>query len=111
VTARPDQVRRHTREVLLDVPRWSLAPTRWAAISAILDTLEAGLDLADPDHHLAALAEASVALELSAPERLTEVDKAATPAPDSVRERVNVLIHELTPSARQGADETSGAVE
>jgi hypothetical protein len=110
VTARPAQVRQHAREVLLDVPRWSLTPSGWAAVSAILDTLATGLDLADPDQ-LAALAEASVALELSAPERLTEVDKAATPAPDSVRERVNVLIHELTPSARQGADETSWAVE
>jgi hypothetical protein len=110
MTGRPDQIQRDARDVLLDVLRWRLPPDRWAEISAILDNLGTGLDLADPDQ-LAALAEASVALELAAPELLTEIDKLTGPAPDSVRERVNFLIHELSPPARQDSDEASRAAE
>jgi hypothetical protein len=109
VTAGPEQIRSHARDVLQDVLRWCLTADRWAEISATLDNLEAGLGLTGPDQ-LAALAEASVALELSAPVRLTPIDKlTAAPVPDSVRERVNVLIHALTPPVGPGTDETTGA--
>jgi hypothetical protein len=108
VTAQPDQIRSDARSVLQDVLRWCLTADGWAEISAILDKLEAGLDLTGPDQ-LAALAEASLALELAAPPRLTEIDKLTAPVPGSVRERVNVLVHELTRPARQDTDETSGA--
>ena len=108
MTAQPDQDPSHLRNVLQEVLRWRLNVDGWAEISAILDNLKAALRRADSDR-LAALAEASVALELSAPERLTEIDKLTAPVPDRVRERVNVLIHELTPSAGPGTDEASGA--
>jgi CATRA-Associated Small Protein len=109
VTAGPVELRRHARNVLQDVLRWRLTADRWADISDILDDLEAGLRLSGPGQ-LAALTEAAVALELSAPPRLTPVDKlAADSAPDSVRDRVNVLVHALTPPAAPATDETSGA--
>jgi hypothetical protein len=52
---------------------------------------------------------ASVALELSAPQLLTPIDKLAVPVPDRVRERVNVLIHTLTPPVEPGPDEAAEA--
>jgi hypothetical protein len=94
--------------VLQDVLRWRLTADGWAEVSAILDELEAGLGLTGPDQ-LTALTMASVALELSAPERLTPIDKLAVPVPDRVRDRVNVLIHALTPPAGPGTGETSEA--
>jgi hypothetical protein len=108
VTAQPDEVPSHARNVLQDVLRWRLTADGWGEVSAILDKLQASLSLPGPDQ-LAALSMASVALELSAPERLTPIDKLAVPVPDRVRERVNVLIHELTPPAGPGTDETSEA--
>lgn len=108
MTAEPDPVRGHARDVLQDVLRWQLTADGWARVSATLDKLEAGLGLTGPDQ-MAALTMASVELELSAPERLTAIDKLAAPVPDRVRERVNVLVHELAPPAGPGTDETSGA--
>lgn len=109
MTDQPDQVRSHARKVLRDVLRWRLTADGWTEVSAALDNLEASLGLAGPDQ-LAALTVTSAALELSAPYLgLTPIDKPTADVPDTVRERVNVLIHALTPPLGPGTDETSEA--
>jgi hypothetical protein len=110
MTGRPDQVRSDAVSVLRDVLRWRLTPDRWGGISAILENLGTGLDLSNPGQ-LAALDEASVALELAAPVLITEIDKLTGPAPDSVRERVNLLIYELSPRAGQDAYDAARVTE
>lgn len=110
MTGRPGRSRNDAVNVLRDVLRWRLTPDRWGEISAILDMLGTGLDLTDPQD-LAALTQASVSLELAGPELITEIDKAATPAPDRVRERVNSLIDELTQPKGDADDETPGVAE
>jgi hypothetical protein len=107
MSRQPDQIRDDALNVLRDVLRWSMTPDRWTGIRAILDRLDPGLDLADPVQ-LAALDKACIALELAAQERLTPISE-VTHAPDHVRERVNVLIHELAPSAQHNADEAAKA--
>ena len=110
MTRQPGQIRNDAVEVLRDVLRWCLTPAGWAEISAILDTLGTNLDLADP-HGLAALARATVALELAGPELLTEVDGAAIPASDSIRERVDSLVDKLTQPTWHAIDADSRGTE
>ena len=109
MTDQSAQLRDEALSVLRDVLEWSLTPAGWEAVTGTLDSLGTGLDLADPDQ-LAALNEATIALELAGPVRITRIDKSAVPAPDGVRDRVNQLIHELTrPERSDGADGYSEA--
>jgi hypothetical protein len=88
------QVRDDALDILRDMLDWSMTPASWAEAEAILDRLGSAPSLADPDE-LARLSDATIALELAAPPRITKIDKSAVPVPDQVRERVNQLIHEL----------------
>jgi hypothetical protein len=79
-------------------------------VADVLDGLAEEVNLANPDQ-LDALSEATIALELAAPARIIKIDKDAVPTPDRIRERVNHLIHELTPltgGARSTGGTTSG---
>jgi hypothetical protein len=94
--------------VLQDVLEWdNLTPARWDDVARILDRLGTGLDLTDPDQ-LAALSEATIALELAAPIRIITIETAGAPVPDRVRERANRLIHELTRIAFDETEPGSG---
>jgi CATRA-Associated Small Protein len=108
MTDQSAQIRDEALSVLRDVLEWSLTPARWEDVAGTLDGLGTGLDLADPGQ-LGALAEATIALELAGPVRITKIDKSAVPAPEGVRDRVNQLIHELTQPER--ADDADGYSE
>jgi len=102
------QVRDDAQDVLRDMLEWSLVPARWADVEDALDVLDAKLDLTGPEQ-LAAFSDATTTLELSAPVRISRVDKLAVPVPDKIRERVNHLIHELgQPGDGDDPDEDSG---
>ena len=88
------QVRDDALNVLRDMLKWSMRPSRWAEVEEILDGLGDVPNLADPDQ-LARLSSTTVTLELIAPVRITRIDKSAVPAPDPIRERINHLVDEL----------------
>ena len=94
---------------LRDALEWCLTPAEWAAVAGILMTMDSAaggrLDLNDPGQRKA-LEDVTVQLELAGPRRIDVVDRAAQAAPPDVRERLNVLIEELSGSA--GKDGTPG---
>jgi hypothetical protein len=91
--------------VLRDALEWCLTPVEWAGVAAILDGLGAaeggGLGIADPVQRKD-LEDATIQLELAGPLRIETVDRAAEPTPPIVRERLNVLIDQLSRPGEQG---------
>jgi hypothetical protein len=100
------RIRDDALDALRDALEWCLTPAEWASVAGILMTMDSGagggLDLGDPRQRKA-LAEATVQLELAGPRRIEEVDRPAELAPPDVRERLNVLIEELSrPGGKEG---------
>lgn len=91
------RIRRDALDVLQTLLRLELPAARWDGVGAILDALDAGLDLGDADM----VTGATVRLGEIGPVRLTRIGgTSGEPPPPAVRERVNELIFKLS-----GADE------
>jgi hypothetical protein len=88
------QIRDDALSVLRDALEWCLIPAEWSGVAAILRGLDAD-DLSEPGQ-LKALQDATVALEFAGPRRIEVVDSAAESVPPDIRERLNVLIDELS---------------
>lgn len=99
----PRRARRKADMVLREVSGRELPADAWTDVGELVDALGRALDGTDPDAVLRAAATLAAA---SAP-RVTRVRGDATvPCPPAVRERVNVLVHELS---RWDGDGDAGA--
>lgn len=79
--------------LLRDAQRWRLTGERWRGVERRLDTMAAAL----AGGEFAVFAEAINDLEADGPVRATRIeDVSPKPAPESVRERINELIHSLS---------------
>jgi CATRA-associated small protein len=90
------------RGVLSDMLEWELTPARWEQLSETIGIAVA----AEQAHDLEALRRVTIELELAGPVRITRLG--ATPtvaAPPHVRERINLLIHELGRLPRDADDD------
>ncbi len=88
--------------VLRDMLTWELAPPRWERLAELLDLAAAARESGDLD----ALRQVVADLELAGPVRITRLGATpAVPAPRPVRERINVLIHELGGPPREADEE------
>ena len=88
------RIRDEALSVMRDALEWSLTPAQWSGFAAMLSGMETDR-LAEPEQRKA-LEDVTVQLELAGPPRIEAVDSAAEPAPPVVRERLNVLIDELS---------------
>jgi hypothetical protein len=87
-----DDLREDAVDVLRDVQVWRLTSGRWQVVAQAVDSVAAALVAGDT----VAFREALCDVELAGPVRATRVENAETlPASESVRERVNELIHTL----------------
>lgn len=85
-------VRAEALEVLRDVPEWRTTRENWGRIARALEAMAAATVKAD----MAALQEAADALELMSPIRIMRIgDVDGDPPPETVRDRVNRLVHSL----------------
>jgi hypothetical protein len=97
-----------TLEVLHDVADWRLPAAGWARVAEIVEVIEAAALSGDA----AAVAAATVNLELTSPVRITRIGstEAKVPVPPRIRERVNRLAHRLgEPSVPTGAAGREGS--
>jgi len=79
-------------DVLDDVQQWKLAPSRWERVDHILDTIVGAVAATD----LATLLNAITELELAGPVRVLRIGAGEVVSiPESVRDRVNHLVHTL----------------
>ena len=78
--------------MLDDVQQWKLAPSRWERVDHILDTIVGAVAATD----LATLLNAITELELAGPVRVLRIGAGEVVSiPESVRDRVNHLVHTL----------------
>lgn len=95
-------------DVLGDLFVWQLVPLRWQRVEQILDSLTEALATGDAD----TLRDATAELELAGPVRATRIGATpVVPAPESVRERVNHLVHSLGGTAPPPTTESGDSVE
>lgn len=81
-------------DVLAAVPAWELSPQRWDRVRLILDRMAAVITGGDAQDLRDAVAE----LQLSGPRRIRRVGSdVRTGVPDQVVQRVDKLVHALTP--------------
>jgi hypothetical protein len=97
------------REVLADVPRWSLPEPRWEQARRAMADMTGALAAAS----LKELWRATGRLQLCSPPRvLTRLgDDPPLPAPKAVRERVAELIYSLDPAVSRSGDAAGTAGE
>ncbi|WP_125616832.1 CATRA system-associated protein [Actinomadura sp. WAC 06369] len=88
------RARRKAGMVLDELTGRRLAPGDWTRVAALLDDLGRALGGTDPDPVLRAAA----ALAAASQPRVTRIGggDTAVPCPPDVRERANVLVHELS---------------
>ncbi|QFG24613.1 CATRA system-associated protein [Actinomadura sp. WMMB 499] len=93
-TAGPRRARRKADMVLREVPGRELPADAWPRVAELVEALGRALGGPDPDAVLRAAAGLAAA---SAP-RVTRIrgGDPPVPCPPAVRERVNVLVHELS---------------
>ena len=92
-------------DVLSDVLSWRLAAPRWQEIEKMLVAMDTALQAND----LAALAEATIRLELAGPLRATRIGGTSVSAPpDAVRGRVVQLTVSLRGRRRAQEERDSG---
>ena len=78
--------------MLRDALQWRLVDSRWPAIAATVARLATAVRTGDEDGAAATVAE----LEMLGPVRATALGGTPTvPAPDTVREEINELVHTL----------------
>ena len=107
MTDRSDEIRERAIDTLRAMRDWRLPPDDWAHVSAVLDTMQGRLDLAEPDQ-AAALEQATFALEVLGPERLGPIStnhNEARSATEGVNDRAGRIIHVLTTPPEEGTDE------
>jgi hypothetical protein len=98
------QVRAEALEVLRDVLEWRTTSENWDRIARALETMAAAIVKADLD----ALQVAADALELMSPIRIIRIgDVYGDPPPETVRDRVNRLVHSLESPEASVHDESS----
>lgn len=98
-----DDIEDDVFDLLREVLIWRLAGDRWRAVDRALDGLAAALAKNEAD----AFQDGLHALELAGPARAVRIeDVSVLPAPESVRERINQLIHTLENTRRGGEHDT-----
>jgi hypothetical protein len=91
------RIRQDALEVLRALLRLELSAARWEGVGAILDALDAGLELGD----IEMVTGATIRLGEVGPVRVTRIGgTSGEPPPPPVRERVNELISKLSGAAK-----------
>jgi hypothetical protein len=93
-----EDARSEALDVLLGALRWQLTDDRWQKMQPVLDEMKSALEAADAP----ALMTATAQMELFGPVRISRIGATGpVPPPISVRDGVNLLVHELEGTARQ----------
>lgn len=80
-------------DVLEDIAQWRLLPDKWVEVDRLVGLARSALAAGNRDGFL----HATAGLELLSPVRITRVGATpTTPAPAPIRERANMLIHDLS---------------
>jgi hypothetical protein len=98
MTDRQEQITADALTVVRHIGTWEVPSARWDVIATTLAALAAALDAGNLD----SVEEATIQLELSAPERLIKIGAPVQPPPPPVRERLNELVQRLSGQDESG---------